>query len=57
MLLSTYEPTQSTHNNISNDSIKPMSQINVLLTFVWKIFDFVDLFWKIFDFVDIFSIF
>ena len=37
MLISTYEPTQSTHKNISNDSFKSINQINkVLLTFFGK---------------------
>ena len=39
MLLSTYEPTQSTHNNISNDSIKSINQLNILLTFFGITFD------------------
>ena len=36
MLLNTYEPTQLTHNNNSNDSIKTINQLNILLTFFEK---------------------
>ena len=47
MLLRTYDPTQSTHKNNSNDSIKSINQLNL----------YVDLFWKTFDFVDLFEFF
>ena len=38
-----YEPTQSTHKNNSNYSIKSINELNILLTFLKKTFDFVDL--------------
>ena len=36
MLLSTHESTQSTHKNNSNDSFKPINQLDVLLTLFGK---------------------
>ena len=36
MLLSTYEPTQLTRKNVSNDSIKSIDQLNILLTVFGK---------------------
>ena len=47
MLLRTYDPTQSTHKNNSNDSIKSINQLNL----------YVELFRKTFGFVDIFELF
>ena len=44
MLLRTYDPTQSTHKNNSNDSIKSINQLDLYFDLFWKTFDFVDLF-------------
>ena len=40
MLLRTYEPTQSTYKNNSNDSIKLINHLNIHVDLFWKLFDF-----------------